>query len=173
MLRSFPGFVAGAFLLSVILVGGAGAQQAARPKAEAQPFTFTTLEILDTDGELQRLLKQRYNAAGEDLEARSALYRAGRVSLEETCASLGRFTKASLELAATPVERVHELDRALAAARSVEAIVEEKYKFEVEPVQAFKHARYVRLDLEIQLYRAREAAKLGAAGPPAAEVAKR
>jgi len=167
MLRSVTVFV-GAFLF---LVGVAAAQQAAAPKAEPRPFTFTTLEILNGDGELQRLLKQRYNAAGEDLEARMALYGAGRVSLEAICASLERFTKASLDLAATPVERVNELDRALAAARNVEAIVEEKYKFEVEPVQAFKHARYVRLDLEIQLLRAREAAKLGAAGSPAAEVA--
>ena len=171
MLRSFTGFIAGAFLGSALLAGVATAQQAARPKPEPQAFTFTTLEILDGDGELQRLLKQRYNAAGEDLEARLALYSGGRVDLVDVAASIERFTKAGLELAKTPVERVNELQRALAAAQNVEAIVSTKYEQEVEPVQAYKHARYVRLDLEIQLLRAREAAKLGAAPAPAANFA--
>src|SRR5262245_1191730 len=169
---TITGLAAGAFLGSMLLAGVAGGQKPA-PKADPQLFTFTTLEVPESDGQLQRLLKQRYNAAGEELEALTALYRGGRVNLDNVCASIERFTKASLELSENPVERVAKLDRALIVARNIEEIVNEKFSFDVEPVQAVKHDRYVRLDLEIQLLRVREAAKLGAAGGPAADVVKR
>src|SRR5262245_45200876 len=111
---TITGLAAGAFLGSMLLVSIASGQQPARPK-EAGPLTFvvSTVDVLDSDGELQRLLKQRYNAAGEELEALSALYSGGRVNLDNVCASLERFSKAGLELSANPGERVVQLDRAL------------------------------------------------------------
>lgn len=117
---------------------------------------FTTVEILDSDGELPKLLKQRFNAAGEQLEAQSELYRGGRVPLEAVLASVERFTKYGLELKETPALQLNHLDTALLAAKKIEAIVREKFDHGNEPVQAMKHANVVRYDLEIQRYRAHE-----------------
>jgi len=62
-------------------------------------------------------------------------------------------------LAESPALQVEHLDRALLAAKKVEAIVREKFDHGNEPVQAMKHANVVRYDLEIQLYRAQELVK--------------
>jgi len=137
----------------------ATAQQPPKPAAEGRIFIFTSVKILDSDGALPKLLKQRFNAAGEELEARSELYSGGRVELDAVLASIERFTKYGLELAESPALQVEHLDRALLAAKKVEAIVREKYDHGNEPVQAMKHANVVRYDLEIQRYRAQELVK--------------
>jgi hypothetical protein len=141
-------------------VASPAAQPPARkPEDNGNIFFFTTVEILDSDSELTKLLKQRFNAAGEELEARSELYRGGRVELDSVLACLERFTKFGLELNPSPAEQLNHLGSSLLAAQKVEAIVREKFNHSVEPVQAMKHANVVRYDLEIQLYRARELAK--------------
>jgi hypothetical protein len=122
-------------------------------------FSFKGAEIRDGDSELTRLLKQRYNAAGEELLAHSALYIGGRVTLEAIVGNIDRFTKAGVELYDSPMERVEHLERVLTAAKNVQEVVREKFRHEVEPVQAMKRADYLRYDVEIQLHRAREAAK--------------
>ena len=167
--KTFGGLLSAA--LCVLLAGGAKAQQPLPPGvAAAQPaarkpaenghiFFFTTVEILADDNELTKLLKQRFNASGEELEARSELYRGGRVELDSVLACLERFTKYGLELNPAPAEQLGHLVNSLHAAQKVEAIVREKFNHSVEPVQAMKHANVVRFDLEIQLYRARELAK--------------
>src|SRR5262245_29708629 len=102
------------------------AQRSARPE-DGQIFIFSTVEILDSDGELPKLLKQRFNAAGEELEAQSALYVNGRVSLEAVLASVERFTKYGLELKETPALQLQHLEQALLAAKKIEEIVRVKH----------------------------------------------
>ena len=136
---------------------------AKKSPADPQIMSFKTVEIHDSDGELRRLLKLRYNAAGEDLRARTTLYKLGRVKFDELAASLQRFTKAGAEVAETPVAKVTELELAHNAALWMEAVVSERFVQEVDPVQIMKHARVVRYDLEIELYRARALVKAAAA----------
>jgi hypothetical protein len=134
------------------------------PNTPAQPqiMTFTTVDIAETDGELTRLLKQRYNAAGEELRARLTLYNRGRTSLDESAESLARFTKAGVELAETPQKQVHALELALNTAQWIENVVQVRFDQGNESLHNQKHAKVVRNDLEIQLHRAREAMKAGA-----------
>ena len=156
------------FALSILAWSAACCASTAQDKpAEKSPpdpriMSFITLEIRDGDSELRRLLKQRYNAAGEELRARAMLYGGGRTSLEDLAACVERFTKAGAELAESPVEKVKELELAHNAAQWIEAIVSEKFEHGVESVQAMKHVKVVRYDLEIQLYRARELVKAAA-----------
>jgi hypothetical protein len=143
-----------------LVVGAVCTTQGAAQNAAKRPpgfgFAFKPVEIADGEGELRRLIIERYNAAGKDLAARVELHRGGRVSLESTLGALERFTKAGVEFAESPAERVKQLETSLSVAIQVEAIVAEMFKHEVEPVQAMEHAKYVRSDLQIQLHRARE-----------------
>jgi hypothetical protein len=140
--------------------------QEAKPSPEnpAQPriMTFTTVDVAENDGELTRLLKQRYNASGEDLRARVALYGGGRIPLDEVAESLARFTTAGVELAQSPQKQVHALEYSLDTAKFIEKVVQVRFDQGNEALQIQKHAKVVRFDLEIQLHRAREALKAGA-----------
>ena len=158
-------FGAAAALLFCSAIRSASAQEAKSARDEPpQPriMTFTTVDIVETDGELTRLLKQRYNAAGEELRARVALYRGGRTPLDDLAESLTRFTKAGFELAETPQKQVHALELALNTAQWIEKVVQVRFDQGNEGLQNQKHAKVVRYDLEIQLHRARETLKAGA-----------
>jgi hypothetical protein len=122
--------------------------------AQAKPIA-----IDERDSPLRKLLKQRRNVALEEMSATHALYRGGRVALDDVVASTMRFGNAGLELAETPAERIKYREAVLALAKTVESIVRVKHDAEVEPVQAMARATYARLDAEIALLREREAAK--------------
>jgi hypothetical protein len=147
----------GLALGAVCLLDAAAQQQVAKKGQEAFQFNFKPVEIEEGADELRRLIVERYNAAGKDLMFRVELYRGGRTSLEFTLGALERFAKAGVELAESPAQKVKQLETSLSVAISLEAIVAEKFKHEVEPVQALEHAKYARSDLQIQLHRAREA----------------
>jgi hypothetical protein len=110
------------------------------------------------DEELRRLLKERYEAAWGEMEARTALYNAGRVSLTDTCDAIRRFSTAGVEAAKTSAYRVKVCERAFEGAKAIEESVKGKYGNGVEPIHAMKLATYVRLDMEIKLHEARKAA---------------
>lgn len=158
-MRKFMLLVLGTLLAAS---GAAAADDQPARQAPTSIFTFEPLETPDSDGELTRLLKQRYNAAGAELAEKSLVYLGGRLSLSEVAASLERFAKAGCELNQTPAEQIQHLEKALRAAKNLEAIVRAKVSYETEPGHALKHATVVRLGLEIQLHRARELAKTAA-----------
>lgn len=110
------------------------------------------------DSEIRGLLKRRYEAALGETEATMALYHSGRVSLEQTCGAIQRFSTAATEMAETAAERVKQCQRAFEFAKSVEATAKAKHEADVEPVQAMKLATYTRLDMEIKLHQAQREA---------------
>lgn len=111
------------------------------------------------DGELRKLLRERYDAASKEMLARRELYRAGRVALDDVCAAIGRYAMAGSEIADSPAERIKLLASAVESAKFIEGEVKTKYENEVEPIQAMALATYTRSDMEIKLYLARKAVK--------------
>jgi hypothetical protein len=160
-MRKLMLLVAGTLLATSLTLAAQAQQPVAKP-ADPPALSFQAIEILDSDGALRKLLKARYNAAGEDLEARVGTYLGGRVDLGDMLACIERFAKAGVDVGESPAEQAAKLEIALNFAKKVEAIVKSKHEHEIEPVQSLKHATVVRLGLEIQLHRARELAKTAA-----------
>jgi hypothetical protein len=116
-------------------------------------------KINDADSPLQKLLKERYNTAIEEVKSVDALRSRGLVSLETMAEALQRVAQCGVELAATPAERIKHRELNLAAAQAVERIVREKFESATESLQAYLRAKGLRLDAEIALLRERETAK--------------
>ena len=114
--------------------------------------------------ELRRLMVERYGAAWGEMEARAALYNAGRVSLQDTCDAIRRFSSAGLEAAKTREYRLTLCEYALEQAQKIEESAKRKYEADVEPIQQFKLATYTRLDMEIKLHQVRAEAEAEKAG---------
>jgi hypothetical protein len=126
--------------------------------ASAALFIFVSIvsaaapDVPANDDELRRLMIERFEAAWGEMEARTALYNAGRVSLSDTCEAIQRFSKAGMEVARTPTYRVQVCELAFENARAIEDSVKKKFENQVEPVQAMKLATYTRLDMQIKLH---------------------
>ena len=131
--------VAGLALIAFVALGSATA-----PEEPAQ------------DDELRRLLKARLEAAWGEMEATTALYKGGRVSLTDTCAAIQRFSKAGRGAAQTSAYRLKVCAYAFQTAKTIEEVTKAKYESDAEPVQAIKLATYTRLDMEIKLHAARQ-----------------
>ena len=131
---------------------------AVEPQKTIEISPVVTVTTNEVDRELQSLLNQRYEAAKREAESHAALYRGGKSAIDYACDSIGRLANAGIEAAETPEDRVKRCEAALKMAREVEESVTDKFKNEVEPVQAVARASYTRLDIEIKLHRARKAA---------------
>jgi hypothetical protein len=107
--------------------------------------------------ELHRLLKARYEAAAAEMEATTALFKGGRVSLNVACDAIQRFSSAGIGAARTQGYRLKVCEHAFGVAKEVEDVTRSKFESDVEPVQAMRLATYTRLDMEIKLHEARRA----------------
>jgi hypothetical protein len=138
--------------LSVLAIAGIGLVVAASLCVLAAPDEKAPAADKD---ELRRLMVERFFAASTEMEARSALYNAGRVSVQDTCDAIQRFSRAGLEVAKTREYRLTLCEKALEHAQKIEESVKRKYETELEPIQQFKLATYTRLDMEIKLHQVR------------------
>jgi len=144
----------------LLLAGKAGAApEDSIPGVVPEVLPIKPVEIGQSEDELLRLLKKRYNAVATELRDLYALYKGGRTSPQSVCQAIEKFAHAGSELAETPAARARELELARDAARAVETITQQKQLEGQEATHALEHARACRLDIEIQLLRAREAAK--------------
>jgi hypothetical protein len=155
-------YVAGAAVLLVGLTrsGAQGPREADRtpPIRLGQP-----LRIDPGDDALRKLQKERYNEALAEAKARHGLLTSGKATVDEVFNTFQRFVYAGLEVADTPAARVSLLKQYADLAKEVERIVAEKVKVGKVDVADLHRARYIRLDAEIQLLRARAKAKDGQA----------
>jgi hypothetical protein len=87
------------------------------------------------------------------------MYGRGRAPITDIRYAIESLVTTGSELAETPVARMSELELALGVAKDVETITSHKHAIGQEPRVALQHARICRLGIEIQLVRAREAAK--------------
>lgn len=124
-------------------------------------LTVKPVEVADTDSELRRLLKERYNEAAAQMKDLFEAHRRGRAPINDLCYAIEAFADAGGELAETPVALVSELELARDAAGGVEVITKRQVDDGKEPRIALQHARICRLGLDIRLVRTREAAKAG------------
>jgi len=138
--------------LSLLAIAGIGLIVAASLGVLAAPDEKAPAADKD---ELRRLMVERFFAASAETEARSALYNAGRVSLQDTCDAIQRFSRAGLEVAKTREYRLTLCEYALEHAQKIEESVKRKFEADLEPIQQFKLATYTRLDMEIKLHQVR------------------
>lgn len=119
------------------------------------------LEANPKDDELQKLLKERYNEALAELEARYRVYMsgAGLVTFESLVDAGRRVVTAGLEAREDQADKIEFLSKNLELAREVEKIMEKQQKAGAATLDQVHRARYLRLDAEIELLRARRAAE--------------
>ncbi len=146
--------------INLWIAGGIDVRAEERAKPEPpRALSLKPAEAADGDSELRKLLKERYNERVGELRAQYQLYLGGRTKVLEVCGAIEAFAIAGSELAETTIARVSELELALDVAKFVETIAVRKHAEGQEPLQNMHHARACRLGIEIQLVRAREAAK--------------
>jgi hypothetical protein len=136
-----------------------------RPLALAEEDKLTS--ILDAspmqpakgDDELHKLLKERYNAALDEVQVRLKQFRDVRAgNLNDLGQAARRLLDARLELCANAAERVPVYEQHLEMARTVEKIQKARYDTGQASAADWHQARFQRLDVEIQLLRAKKAA---------------
>src|SRR5207253_2838933 len=106
------------------------------------------------DSELTKLLKQRHNAALEDVRVRYERFTSGRSTLEGVLNAMQRMAKAGVEMAQMQAERLRYLQMALDGAKAMENIERNKVEAGAEPVQLMHRATAHRLTADIELLRA-------------------
>jgi len=122
--------------------------------AFVQPRVF---EVQPDDGELERLLKQRHNAAQDELRERYTFWLQGIGTLDQVYAAARRASEARLEVSDPPADRVDILREKVEFAKFVERQAEairKKRKRAEAPFADEACARYFRLDAEIEFVRA-------------------
>jgi hypothetical protein len=123
------------------------------PILRANPFV-----VKNSDEELTRLLKARYNAALEQALGRYKELIAGKTTTDFMIQAATYLRDAGLEVNARPHDQVALLAQIAELARSVEKINRAKYEAGSIALTQMAQARHFRLDAEIRLLRARRAA---------------
>jgi len=116
------------------------------------------LVVAEGDDEMERLLKNRYNAGLAEFKLRLAFWVGGRASLDDCLACLQRYSRAASELS-QPADRIAKLELALGAAKFLEPMIRTKIAHGNEPITLGEYAKFVQADVEIELLRARREAK--------------
>jgi hypothetical protein len=113
------------------------------------------LEIKGADGELRRLMKERYNAAVQGARGRWQEFLAGRCSLDGLLPSARQVLDAGLPLNDRAADRIALLAQFAELARDVEKVAQARHQAGQIPITEAAQARYLRLDAEIRLLQAR------------------
>jgi hypothetical protein len=117
------------------------------------------LEPAKEDDDLRKLLKARYNVAVRGLQARLQEFEAGRSTVEALFAAFRNVHDSQLELCEKPADQIGTRELYFELAKVVEKIVEAQFEAKRIGAGALEDARYVRLDAEIQLLKAKRQAR--------------
>jgi hypothetical protein len=140
---------------------GLMAQEPVR-KSELSPEVQAFIErvkVAPADSPLRKLLKERHNVAVDVLEARVEEYKKGIRDVTFVFAAARRVAEAKLDLAETPEARVKVLEQTLAVAKLIEQRLQELVDKGLGAKSDLGVARFGRLGVEIELLKAREAAR--------------
>jgi hypothetical protein len=107
---------------------------------------------------LQTLLKDRFQAASDEVAAKRALFLTGRITLHDLAHAVRRQALAGVSLSKSPADEVSHHQAALDAAQEFETLVRSKVEAGVETAYSLHFATGERLTAEIDLLRARQAA---------------
>jgi hypothetical protein len=150
-----------AFLaLIAVLVAGTTAWAGQKPAPADKKAKFHLGEPLrfdPKDSPLCKLLKERFNEALAETKFRYEEVEAGRALLDKVFDCYQRLVRAGLEAADTPAERVALLKQNVDLAREIEKIVALQVEVGKATQPELHRARFLRLDAEIRLLRARKA----------------
>jgi hypothetical protein len=112
------------------------------------------------DDALRKLLKARYNEAVAEMKDCFLEFQAGRTTIDSMLGASQRVQQAGLQLSSSPADRVKLLESFLEMAKEVERINQALVEAGKVRSAELHRARYVRIDTEIRLLRAKqEAAK--------------
>lgn len=155
--------VFGVSCLLGILAMPSGAQDP-QPAQQTGPFlaklldTSQPLEIADDDDELQKLLKQRMNAAIKEFRERHAGYQSGASQPRELFEAANRMYEAEVSLAATAADRVAVMQKHLTALTEFHAAFETLVTSGLWQPADLQQLEFHRLTLEIDLLKAKREA---------------
>jgi outer membrane protein TolC len=133
-----------------ILAAGAGLLAPRWPVAVAEETTPAARAE-----DLQPLLKARYEAAKDELEARRREFEAGRGTLDLLFEAAGHALKSRTELSDKPGDHVAALQEYLDVVKDIFQINRERFEAGRIAIQDLKLAEYHHLDAQIQLARAK------------------
>jgi hypothetical protein len=154
----------GGWLVSLLLVlAFASAQAVAAPPAEEEkPPAIVAAKLLKPapgDGALRKLLIARYNTALEELKIRYRLPLGDQEALDGLIDVAKRVVASKLELSSKLADEITVRQQYLELVTEVERIYQNLVEGGVRTRIDLKKARYLRLDAEIQLLRAKAKAK--------------
>jgi len=117
------------------------------------------IAITKGDTPLQKLLKERHNAAIQELESSKALYYGGRAMLADVIDASQRVLHSKLELSSDVATKIKIHEKHVERAKVTEKLAEAKVKGGVETLATFARATQHRCDAEIGLLRAKSVKK--------------
>lgn len=144
---------------------GAFAQLTARERKLAQAekekfqekatavFKAKPVAIDAKDDEIQKLLKERFNNATQELEAQFVLLDANFATVDAVGASIHRWTKAGLEVTDEPAARVKILEMQIVVSKFLELNCAAKFTGDTEDVARVLQAKNLRITAEVELLR--------------------
>jgi RNA polymerase sigma factor (sigma-70 family) len=137
---------------------GAGGAAEPRPDDEPKEFEVELLKMKPLaadpkDDELRKLLKERFNAALQEVQALYQLVEAGKANVDSLADAGRRLVHAGLEVYDDPKEQVALLQKYVALAKEAERIVDLRQQVGRVGVDEMHRARYFRADAEITLLR--------------------
>lgn len=145
----------GVLLLSLLAVQEPGQPPVKEPERKLPAILREKpLTIDPKEDELVRLMKQRYNAAVSETQAQFAKYELGIVSFEALTGPVRRLATAGVDLASDVEGRLRFLRAAREMALEAEKISQARHEAGQGSSTDLHHARYQRLDLDIQILRA-------------------
>ena len=116
------------------------------------------------DDELRKLLIARYNAAVAEMELRYAEISAGRATFEVAAEAARHLVDSGIELTDKPAEQLAFREKYLELAKEVERIIKAQFEAGRIGEADLAKARYLRLDAEVQMLKAKRLVEKGRRG---------
>lgn len=108
------------------------------------------IAIADADSALDKLLKERHNAALDELRDLQGLYMAGRCSMAEIAGAIPRVVDSFCELDGNHADRLTMLEQHVDFLRHAEEMAQAQFKQGIAGRNEVQRARYERLNGEIR-----------------------
>lgn len=149
-------------LVGTLLAFASNGLSAAQPQPDEGPLPAIlkakSLKPAAGDDELRKLLIARYNAAVSEMEVRYAEFLAGKTGMDVFVDVAKRLVEAGVEVSDKPAEQLRFREDFLELAVEVERI--QKVRFDAARITKadLECARYLRLDAEIQVLKAKRKA---------------
>jgi len=149
----------------LILFGGLAVPSEAVPSQDKKPvgkeekapafLKAEPLKIEAGDDELTKLLKERYNAAVAELQARNKALESGNGTVEDIFGAARKVLRSELALSDKPADRIAVREKYLELERAAERIATTRFQAGKLGDDDLAAVRYLRLDAEVQLLKAK------------------